>query len=144
MESKIKLMNDQVVSLNHNHTNNNNNNSHQHSNGHHLVSGHELKKRIRLSANDEVDDQEHEEQEKARTKSDATNAEQKIANAYSNILDAIGEDSQREGLLKTPLRAALALTYFTKGYKEDLKSIAHELFIFGAENANKNNVLLFF
>ena len=45
-----------------------------------------------------------------------------IAKSYLNILNGIGEDSTREGLLKTPDRAAKALLYFTKGYQEDLKS----------------------
>ena len=97
MENKIKLS-----SYSHNHSKNNNT-TNRHLNDHHMVSG--------LSANDDGDDYEHENQEK------------RISSAYSNILDAIGEDLHREGLLKTPLRAAIAFTYFTKGYKEDLKSI---------------------
>ena len=36
------------------------------------------------------------------------------------ILTSIGEDPNREGLLKTPERAAQAMMYFTKGYKEDV------------------------
>jgi GTP cyclohydrolase IA len=35
------------------------------------------------------------------------------------ILKAIGEDPDREGLLRTPQRAALALSYLTRGYKMD-------------------------
>ena len=38
-----------------------------------------------------------------------------ISNYYSKILKEIGEDRKREGLVKTPLRAAKALNYFTKG-----------------------------
>jgi GTP cyclohydrolase I len=44
------------------------------------------------------------------------------ANAESQvreILAALGEDPDREGLLKTPERVMRALRYFTKGYAED-------------------------
>ena len=48
------------------------------------------------------------------------NAVQEIALSYRTILQSIGEDPSREGLLKTPERAAKALLYFTKGYTENL------------------------
>lgn len=38
-----------------------------------------------------------------------------IANHYKEILKQLGEDSDREGLLKTPERAAKALQYLTHG-----------------------------
>lgn len=41
--------------------------------------------------------------------------------AYRSILNNVGEDPSREGLLKTPERAAKALMFFTKGYNESLK-----------------------
>ncbi len=43
----------------------------------------------------------------------------KLAEAYTKILDAVGEDPDREGLLKTPDRAAKAMLYFCKGYEQD-------------------------
>lgn len=43
-----------------------------------------------------------------------------LAAAYTTILRALGEDPQRQGLLKTPWRAATAMQYFTKGYQETI------------------------
>ena len=44
-----------------------------------------------------------------------------MAKSYHSLLHHIGEDPNREGLLKTPERAAKAFSFFTKGYQEDLK-----------------------
>jgi GTP cyclohydrolase I len=41
---------------------------------------------------------------------------QEIKDKYANILDLIGEDKDREGLLKTPERASKAIQYLTHGY----------------------------
>ena len=42
-----------------------------------------------------------------------------IAGHVKEILRLIGEDTSREGLLKTPERVAKALQYLTKGYGDD-------------------------
>jgi GTP cyclohydrolase I len=42
-----------------------------------------------------------------------------LADNYKNVLSLIGEDSQREGLLKTPDRVAKAMMYMTDGYHID-------------------------
>ena len=42
---------------------------------------------------------------------------------YKEILDLMGEDSNREGLLKTPERLAKAMQYLTQGYQSDAKAI---------------------
>ena len=39
---------------------------------------------------------------------------------FKGILSTVGEDPTRQGLLKTPERAARAMLYFTKGYDEDI------------------------
>ncbi|MFV0598112.1 MAG: GTP cyclohydrolase I FolE [Bacteroidales bacterium] len=43
----------------------------------------------------------------------------KLASHYKEILDLLGEDSSREGLLDTPMRVAKAMQFFTHGYDED-------------------------
>ncbi len=40
-----------------------------------------------------------------------------------NILKHMGEDPNREGLLKTPYRVARAFEYLTKGYQQDPKEV---------------------
>jgi GTP cyclohydrolase I len=46
-----------------------------------------------------------------------------LSEAYKNIITQIGEDSEREGLLKTPERIAKAMQYLTQGYQMDAKAI---------------------
>uniref|UniRef100_UPI0037E80A50 GTP cyclohydrolase 1 2-like n=1 Tax=Semicossyphus pulcher TaxID=241346 RepID=UPI0037E80A50 len=50
----------------------------------------------------------------------------RIENAYTTILSELGEDVDREGLLRTPLRAAKAMQFLTKGYKEAPKDILND------------------
>ena len=42
-----------------------------------------------------------------------------LAEHYSRILELLGEDSQREGLRKTPERVAKAMQFITQGYEQD-------------------------
>jgi GTP cyclohydrolase I len=42
---------------------------------------------------------------------------------FSKIIDLLGEDTDREGLEKTPLRAAKAMKFLTEGYEKDPKQI---------------------
>nr|XP_061807643.1 GTP cyclohydrolase 1-like [Nerophis lumbriciformis] len=46
--------------------------------------------------------------------------------AYSSILRELGEDTDRQGLLRTPLRAAKAMQFFTKGYHETVDDILND------------------
>ncbi|KAM6898251.1 GTP cyclohydrolase 2 [Lycodopsis pacificus] len=43
--------------------------------------------------------------------------------AYTSIIRELGEDTSRQGLLRTPLRAAKAMQFLTKGYHENIEDI---------------------
>lgn len=48
---------------------------------------------------------------------------EQIKTNYQDILHLLGEDKEREGLLKTPERAAKAMKFLTNGYDQDPKQI---------------------
>jgi len=48
---------------------------------------------------------------------------QLVANKYSEIITALGEDINRDGLLKTPERVAKSLHFLTQGYQMDASEI---------------------
>jgi GTP cyclohydrolase I len=56
-----------------------------------------------------------------------------LSELYRGILEGVGEDTQREGLLKTPDRAAAAMRFFTQGYGQSLEEILNGA-IFEEEN----------
>jgi len=46
-----------------------------------------------------------------------------VAASYRSVLKQLGEDPNREGLLDTPMRAAKAMMFFTKGYTETVQEV---------------------
>lgn len=59
-----------------------------------------------------------------------------MAKSYRSLLSGLGEDPDRQGLLKTPERAAKAMLFFTKGYDQSLEGknilfvIVENIFLF--------------
>lgn len=62
-----------------------------------------------------------------------------IAAHYKEILRLIGEDPEREGLLKTPMRAAKAIYDITSGYRSDPEKVATKAIF---EHAGSNIVIV--
>jgi len=62
--------------------------------------------------------QEHNENAKAEAGS-----EDVLAAHYKSILQELGEDTAREGLIKTPARAAKAMRFFTQGYDQTIENL---------------------
>lgn len=48
---------------------------------------------------------------------------EQLKGSYRGIIEAIGEDPQRDGLLKTPERMAKAMQFLTQGYQMDAREI---------------------
>lgn len=64
---------------------------------------------------------------------------EKVASHYREILKLLGEDPEREGLLKTPVRAAKAMIDATVGYRTDPLEIAQKAIF---EHAGSNMVIV--
>ena len=64
---------------------------------------------------------------------------EKVASHYREILKLLGEDPEREGLLKTPVRAAKAMSDATVGYRTDPLQIAQKAIF---EHAGSNMVIV--
>ena len=54
------------------------------------------------------------------------NKEEEFEQAVTKVLELLGEDPKREGLLKTPTRVAKALQFLTEGYHQDPKEILNQ------------------
>lgn len=62
----------------------------------------------------------HRHHETSRKESEDESRLPALEAAYTDILRHLGEDTDREGLLRTPLRAAKAIQFLTKGYHETI------------------------
>ncbi len=50
---------------------------------------------------------------------------EEISQKYKEIIGLLGENPEREGLVKTPQRVAKAMQFFLKGYEQDPAEILH-------------------
>jgi len=58
-----------------------------------------------------------------KTETYNTEITERLVDNYRSVIDLIGEDPEREGLIKTPERVAKAMLYMTQGYEMDAKAI---------------------
>lgn len=49
-----------------------------------------------------------------------------IAKLYSTMLTQLGEDVERKGIVKTPIRAAKAIQFLTSGYEQTLEEVIND------------------
>ena len=56
-----------------------------------------------------------------------------LSQHYKSIIEELGEDSSREGLLDTPSRAAKAMKFLTQGYEQSLDGIVNNA-VFESDN----------
>lgn len=61
----------------------------------------------------------------AQIKATSETAKEKMMEAVYSMLESVGEDPEREGLLKTPKRVAEAMEYLTSGYNQSLKALVN-------------------
>ena len=57
----------------------------------------------------------------------------KLEELYRQLIAGVGEDPSREGLVKTPARAAKALQYLTRGYQQSVDEVVNNA-IFESDN----------
>lgn len=61
----------------------------------------------------------------AQIKATSEAAKEQMMQAVHTMLESVGEDPEREGLLKTPKRVAEAMQYLTRGYNQSLDEIVN-------------------
>lgn len=49
-----------------------------------------------------------------------------LTQSFQKILEAVGEDPERQGLAKTPARAARSLEFLTQGYRQSVEEVVNE------------------
>jgi GTP cyclohydrolase I len=63
--------------------------------------------------------------EEPKLRKPSEDQEDQMVNAVRDILLGVGEDPEREGLLKTPKRVAEAMRFLTNGYHQSLEEIVN-------------------
>lgn len=63
---------------------------------------------------------------------------ERVAQLVRELLIEIGEDPEREGLLKTPQRVAKAYEFLTSGYREDIQTIINKAIF----QSHANNMII--
>lgn len=53
-------------------------------------------------------------------------ADPRVEDATRTLLESVGEDPNREGLLRTPTRVAKAMDFLTSGYRADIEEILNQ------------------
>ncbi len=51
---------------------------------------------------------------------------QEMERVFGDLLDALGEDRERQGLLKTPARAARSFEFLTQGYRQTVEEVVND------------------
>ncbi|KAL0482193.1 GTP cyclohydrolase 1 [Acrasis kona] len=62
-----------------------------------------------------------------------------IKSAFETLISGLGEDVDRDGLKKTPERAAKAMLFFTKGYEQSVEEVVNDAIF---EEEHKEMVIL--
>ena len=60
--------------------------------------------------------------------------QKKLAALVRQIIVELGEDPEREGLKKTPDRVAKAMTFLTRGYRQQLKAVINNAYFTSGTN----------
>ncbi|MGF1542437.1 MAG: GTP cyclohydrolase I FolE [Pleurocapsa sp.] len=63
--------------------------------------------------------------QEAKIQTASDEARDKMIDAVRVMLESVGEDPEREGLLKTPKRVAEAMQFLTQGYNQSLETIVN-------------------